>query len=165
MRTKLLDMARGHEVASATVLAALLGLIIMVAPGLDRVSLLVASSGLLVGMGALGIWLIRDHHDLEWTTSAGTAARVRGSDRRVTALAHTIDASFQGDDEAAHTVQQTLRSLAEARLTPHGLTLDSPGKEAETVLGRDLTAYLMAPRPRLVNADELGSFITTLEEN
>jgi len=156
---------RGHEVAGAVALAAFLGLVLGVAPGLDRVFLLVASAGLLVAAGALGVWLLREHRDIEWTTSAGTATRVRGSDRRVTALARTIDASLRGDEAAARTVHSTLRSLADARLTPQGLALEGPGGEAEAALGRDLTAYLISSEPPHVTADELASFITTLEEH
>lgn len=165
MRSRLLQLTRGHEVASATVLAAILGLAIMIAPRFDRPPLLVASAGLLVGVGALAIWVIRDHHSLEWTTSSGAVPRVRGSDRRITALARSIDDSLGGDDAAAGRVRSTLRSLADAHLSPHGLSLDDPTTDVDAVLGRDLTAYLTAPRPRHVNADELASFITTLEEN
>ncbi|MEO7268922.1 MAG: hypothetical protein ABIW49_06935 [Knoellia sp.] len=165
MRARLLDLLRGHEVAGAVALAAFLGLVLGVVPVLDRVFLLIASAGLLVAAGALGVWLLRDHHELEWTTSAGGTARVRGSDRRVTALARTIDASLTGNHEAALTVQATLRSVADARLAPQGLTLDGPGREAEAALGPDLTAYLSSSRPPHVNADELASFITTLEEH
>ena len=99
MRARLLEQLRGHEIAGAVALAAILGLVLGVVPALDRVFLLLASGGLLVGAGALGVWLLRDHRDIEWTTSAGTMARVRGSDRRVTALARSIDASLTGDDE------------------------------------------------------------------
>ena len=62
-------------------------------------------------------------------------------------------------------MRATLRSLADARLSPQGLTLDGPGGEAEAALGPDLTAYLISPKPPHVNADELASFITTLEEH
>lgn len=164
MRARLLHLAREHEVASAVVLAALLGLVVTIGPGFDRVPLLIGSGTLLVAVGALAVWAIRDHHEVEWTTSAGTPARVRGSDRRITALARTIDASLAGDAAANQQVRSTLRSLAEARLSPHGLALDSPGQQAAGVLGPGLTAYLIAPAPRHVNADELASFITALEE-
>ncbi|EAP99664.1 hypothetical protein JNB_05834 [Janibacter sp. HTCC2649] len=165
MRAKLLARLRGHEVAGAVALAAFLGLVLGVVPALDRVFLLVASAGLLVGAGALVVWLLRDHREIEWTTSSGTTTRVRGSDRRVTALARNIDASLSGDDDAARAVQATLRSLADARLSPQGLALDGPGTEAEAALGPDLTAYLSSSKPPHVNADELASFITTLEEH
>lgn len=165
MRARVLGLLRGHEVGGAVALAAFLGLVLGFVPVLDRVFLLVASAGLLVGAGALVVWLLREHRQIEWTTSAGTTARVRGSDRRVTALARTIDASLTGDGTAALTVQSTLRSLADARLAPQGLALDGPGGEAEAALGPDFTAYLISPKPRQVNADELASFITTLEEH
>lgn len=165
MKARLLEQIREHEVAATVAVAALLGLALMLAPILDRVFLLIASSGLLVGLGALGVWLLRDHRDIEWTTSAGATARVRGSDRRVMRLARSIDAALLGDDTARHSVQSVLRSLAEARLAPHGLSLDGPEAHAEAALGPDLTAYLISQNPRLVNADELASFITTLEEH
>lgn len=155
---------RGHEVLTLLGAAAVVGLVLAVVPMLDRVALLLASAGLLVGVGALGIWLIRDHHDIEWT-SAGTVARARGSDRRVTALARTIDTSLTGDGAAGRAVQATLRSLADARLAAHGLSLEGPDAQAEGALGAELTAYLVSPTPRHLTADELSAFITTLEEH
>lgn len=165
MRARLVELARGHEVLTAVSVAAVLGLLLMLAPALDRAALLVASAGVLVTVGALAIWLLRDHKDIEWTTSAGRVPRVRGSDRRVTALARTIDAAATGDAAARSRLQATLRSLAEARLAPAGLALDGPGSEAEVRLGRDLTAYLLSPTPRQVDTTELATFITTLEEH
>lgn len=165
MRHRIAQLLRGREVAAAIGMAAVLGLALGPLPGLDRVLLLLASAGLLVGTGALGIWLLRDHHVIEWTTSSGTPARVRGSDRRITALARSIEASFTGASDAALTVQATLRSLAEARLAPQGLALDDPEAGAEAALGRDFAAYLRSSPPRQITADELDSFITTLEEH
>ena len=54
-------------------------------------------TGLLVALGALGTWLVGERGTVEWTTSSGTPARVRGSDRRVTALTRTIDRDADGD--------------------------------------------------------------------
>lgn len=165
MRARLLELVRQQAVLTAVGAAGLLGLLLMLAPALDRAALLVASAGVLVGVGALGIWLLRDHKDIEWTTSAGRVPRVRGSDRRVTALARSIDAAGAGDEAAARRVHATLRSLADARLAPRGLTLDGPPADAEAVLGRDLTAYLISTGQRPVSTQELASFITTLEEH
>lgn len=165
MTHRLVELTRGREVTASVGAAATLGLLLVLAPGLDRVLLLVASTAALVALGALIVWLVRDHHDIEWTTSAGTAPRVRGSDRRITALARTIDSGLAGDVPAQHRVQSVLGSLAEARLAPHGLSLAGSPVEAEAALGRDLTAYLTSPTPRHLTADELASFITTLEEH
>ena len=165
MRTRIIEQVRGHEVVTSIGIAALLGLLLMLAPVLDRAALLVASTAVLISVGALAIWLLRDHKVSEWTTSAGRVPRVRGSDRRVTALARSINAAVTGDEAAQSRVQSTLRSLADARLAPQGLALDDRTAEAEATLGKELTAYLIASKPRQVTTDELASFITTLEEN
>lgn len=165
MTARLLDRLRGRELAAAVVLAAALGLLLTVAPVLDQPLLLVASAGLLVALGALGTWLVGERGTVEWTTSSGTPARVRGSDRRVTALTRTIDRAADGDAPAQQEVQQTLRSLAETRLTQLGLPPDVHDDGTRAALGPDLTAYLVSSPPRRVGADELATFITTLEEH
>lgn len=165
MRARILEQVRHQPVLTALGISGLLGLLLMLLPALDRAVLLVASAGVLVGVGALSIWLLREHKEIEWTTSAGRVPRVRGSDRRVTALARSIDAATTGDEAAARRVHATLRSLADARLAPQGLTLDGPPADAEAVLGPDLTAYLISTGQRPVSTQELSSFITTLEEH
>ncbi len=82
MRQRLLTLVRGHEVATAVGAAALLGVVAILVPFLDRVLLLAASTALLLAVSAPAIWLVRAHREVEWTTSAGTPERVRGSDRR-----------------------------------------------------------------------------------
>lgn len=165
MRARLEEQLRGRELAAAVVLAAVLGLLLTLAPALDQPLLLLASAGLLAVVGALGTWLIGERGTVEWTTSSGTPTRVRGSDRRVTALTRTIDRAVGGDAGAQHEVQQTLRSLAETRLTHLGLPPDVRDDGTRAALGPDLTAYLLSSPPRRVGADELAAFITTLEEH
>ncbi len=165
MRQRLLALVRGHEVLTAVGAAALLGVVVTLVPVLDRVLLLVASTALLLAVAALAIWLVRAHREVEWTTSAGSPERVRGSDRRVTSLTRTIDAAVAGDSAARADVQQLLRSAAEAQLTRRGLPADPADDAARAALGPELTAYLTSASPRPVTTGELASFITTLEEH
>lgn len=165
MRARLEEQLRGRELATAVVLAAALGLLLMVAPGLDQPLLLLASAGLLVVVGALGTWLIGERGTVEWTTSSGTPTRVRGSDRRVTTLTRTIDRAIGGDAGAQHDLQQTLRSLAQTRLAQLGHPTDLGDDGTRAALGPELTAYLVSSPPRRVGADELATFLTTLEEH
>lgn len=165
MRTHVLELTRGREVAATAGVGAFLGVALMFAPALERALLIVGVTGLLTGLTALVLWLLRDHRDLEWSTYGGTLERVRGSDYRITTLARSIDASLVGDKDATQTVRSVLQSLAQARLVPLGLTLDGPPAQAEAVLGRDFTAYLTSSDPQLVDARTLASFITTLEEH
>ncbi|MFC7489273.1 MULTISPECIES: hypothetical protein [unclassified Knoellia] len=163
MRARLVELVHGREVVTTLGVAAVLGLALMLAPALDRVLLIAAGTGLLVVLVGLVAWLVRDHHELRWSTYGGTAQRVRGTDHRLIALTRTIDACLTGDPDASRSVQSVLRSLAQARLAPLGLDLDSPRDQTEAVLGRDLTAYLVSG-PRRVDAAGLASFMTTLEE-
>lgn len=165
MIDRLTALARGREVATAVVAAALLGALLTLVPLLDRALLLVASVALMLALGALGVWLVRAHRNLEWTTSAGAPERIRGSDRRVTALARSIDAALAGDGPACGDVQATVRSVAEARLAQLGLPTTVTGDAARAALGPELTAYLSVPGGRPVSEGELAAFITTLEEN
>ena len=165
MRQRLAGLARGHEVATAVAAAAVLGLVVTLAPAIDRVLLLVASTALLAVLSALVVWLVRAHRGVEWTTSAGTPERVRGIDRRVTALARTIDAAVAGDVSARSDLQSRVRSAAEARLGHGGPAAQPGGSGARADLGPELTAYLSSPDARAVTTDELASFITTLEEH
>lgn len=165
MNGRIAALVRGREVITAVGVAAVLGLALMIVPVLDRVLLLVAAACFLITAGLVGGRVLRRHPEIEWTTSAGTPARVRGSDRRITALARAVDASLNGDATASDTVRTTLRSLADARLGARGLTLDATTAEVEEVLGRDLTAYLSAVHPPKTTANELRSFIITLEEH
>ncbi|KGN35025.1 hypothetical protein N802_01380 [Knoellia sinensis KCTC 19936] len=155
---------RGRETLVAIAAAAVLGVLLTLAPALDRVLLLIASVGALLSLAALGTWLVRDHHEVEWTTSAGSPARVRGSDRRVTVLARTIDGALSGDEAGRQTVRSAVRSVAESRLHQRGLPLDVSDVTAAAALGPDLTAYLNSPTAPQVNERQLASFITTLEE-
>lgn len=165
MRARLAKQLRGRELVAAVVLACVLGVLLMIVPGLDQPLLLLASAGLLVVVGALGTWLVGERATVEWTTSSGTPTRVRGSDRRVTALTRAIDRAVAGEASAQHEVQQAMRSVARARLGQLGLppALDADGTRA--ALGPELTAYLVSSPPRRVGADELATFLTTLEEH
>ena len=165
MRQLVADVRDGNEVVAARGLAAVLGLVVSLVPVLDRVLLLVASTALLVTLAALAIWLFRTHREVEWTTSAGAPARVRGSDRRVTVLARTIDAAAAGDEAALRDLRTLVRSAAEARLSAQGLPPDPTDDATRAALGPELTASLTAPTARRVTPAELASFITTLEEN
>ncbi|CAN7385098.1 hypothetical protein [Knoellia sp. LjRoot47] len=165
MRQHLATLVRGHEIATGVAVAAVLGLVVSVLPALDRPLLLVASTGLLLVVAALAIWLFRSHREVEWTTSAGAPERVRGSDRRVTSLSRTIDAALAGDEGARADVRALVRSAAEARLTSQGLSTTLDHEPTRAALGPGLTAYLTSATPRPVTTDELASFITTLEEN
>jgi hypothetical protein len=165
VKARLVEQLRGRELAVAVVLAAVLGLLLTLAPALDQPLLLVASASLLVVVGALGTWLVGERGTVEWTTSSGTPTRFRGSDRRVTALTRTIDRAVGGDTAAQDEVQQTLRSLAETRLAHVGLPPDIHDAGTRTALGPELTAYLVSSPARRVGADELAAFITTLEEH
>lgn len=165
MRQRLAVLVRGNEVATAVGVAALLGLGVTFEPALDRVLLLLVSTGLLLVLGALGIWLVRGHTEVAWTTSAGAPERVRGSDRRVTSLTRTIDAAVGGDTAARLSLQALVRSAAESRLAQLGLPPDLTGDAARAALGPELTAYLASAGPRKVSPAELASFITTLEEH
>lgn len=165
MRQRLVDLLDGNEVVAALALAAVLGLVLTLVPVLDRVLLLVASTVLLLTLAALAVWLFRTHREVEWTTSAGRPARVRGSDRRVTVLARTIDAAVAGDEGALRDVHALVRSAAEARVSAQGLAPDPDDAATRAALGPELTAYLTSATPRRVTAAELSSFITTLEEN
>ncbi|WP_404381760.1 hypothetical protein LL946_14305 [Knoellia locipacati] len=165
MRQRLVALVRGNEVAAAVGAAALLGVLVSLVPVLDRVLLLAASTALLLAVSALAIWLVRAHREVEWTTSAGTPERVRGSDRRVTALTRTLDAAVAGDAVARADVHRLLRSAAEAQLTRRGLPPDPADDTARAALGPELTAYVTSANPRPVTTGELASFITTLEEH
>jgi len=159
------ELARGREVAATAGVGAVLGVALILAPALERALLVLAVTGLLGALAALVAWLLRDHRDLDWSTYGGAPARVRGSDHRIIDLTRSIDASLTNDRVAAHSVQSVLRSLAHARLAPLGLALDGPRAPAERVLGRDFTAYLTSSDPPPVDAGELASFITILEED
>lgn len=165
MRARLVDQLRGRELAAAVVLASALGLLLTVVPALDQPLLLIASAGLLVAVGALGTWLVGERGTVEWTTSSGTPARVRGSDRRVTALTRTVDRAVGGDTSAQQELQQTLLSLAETRLTHLGLPPDLHDEGTRAALGPDLTAYLLSSPARRVSTAELADHIATLEEH
>ncbi|KGN39714.1 hypothetical protein [Knoellia aerolata] len=165
MRARLRERVRGRELNAAVVVAAGLGVLLMLVPGLDQPLLLLASAGLLVVAGALATWLVGQRGTVEWTTSAGTPTRVRGSDRRVTALTRTIDRAVAGDAVAQQELHQTVHSVARARLTHLGLPADLDDDGTRAALGPDLTAYLASSPPRRVGTDELASFITTLEEH
>lgn len=165
MTRRLARLVEGNEVVAAVGAAAVLGVVVAVVPALDRVLLLVASTGLVVLVGALVVWLLRSHREVEWTTSAGTPERVRGSDRRVTVLARTIDAAVAGDEPARREMRSLVRSAAEAGLGARGLSPDLTDDATRAALGPALTAYLTAPTARPVTPDELSDFITTLEEH
>ena len=165
MRARLTELLRGREFPAAVVVACALGLLLMVLPGLDQPLLLLASAGLLAVVGILATWLIGEHGTVEWTTSSGTPQRVRGSDRRVTALTRTIDRAVAGDASAGLDVQRTVRSVARARLTALGLPTDLHDDGTRAALGPELTAYLVSSPPRRLRADELDTFLTTLEEH
>ena len=165
MREHLTALVRGNEIATAVGAAAVLGIAVSLAPALERPLLLLASTGLLLVVAALVIWLLRSHRELEWTTSAGTPERVRGSDRRVTSLSRTIDAALAGEEGARADVRALVRSAAEASLTAQGLPATTTDDPSRAALGPALTAYLTSATPRPVTPDELASFITTLEEH
>lgn len=158
-------LVRGSEVTTAIGAAALLGVLVTLVPAADRALLLVASVALMLALGGLVVWLVRGHREVEWTTSAGAAERVRGSDRRVTALARSIDAALAGDETAGSEVQSAVRSVAEARLTQLGLPPTVTDDGSRAALGPELTAYLSSTSAPRVSATELASFITTLEEH
>ncbi|KGN39571.1 hypothetical protein [Knoellia subterranea] len=164
MSARLLQVLRGHEILAAVGVAAALGLILMAFPVADRAMLLVGAASLLFAVLVLLTWLVRDHRAIEWTTSSGAAPRPRGQDRRITALARTIDTALTGDGQARASVRATLRSLAEASLATRGLAVDPADPDVTRVLGTELTAYLTAAQPHNPTADELTSFVTTLEE-
>ena len=165
MTRRLARLVEGNEVVAAVGAAAVLGVVVTLVPALDRVLLLLVSTGLVVLVGALVVWLLRSHREVEWTTSAGTPERVRGSDRRVTVLARTIDAAVAGDEPARREVQSLVRSAAEAGLGARGLSPDLADDATRAALGPALTAYLTSATPRPVTPDELSAFITTLEEH
>ena len=165
MRGRLTALVRGRELPAAVVLACVLGLLLMLVPALDQPLLLLVTAGLLVAVGALGTWLVGEHRTVEWTTSSGTPARVRGSDRRVTALTRTIDRAVAGDLSAVHEVHRTVDSVARARLTQLGLPPDLDDDGTRAALGPQLAAYLASSPPPRVDADQLATFITTLEEH
>lgn len=165
MRQRLAALVRGNEIATAVGVAAVLGVAMSLVPALDRPLLLLASTGLLLAVAALVLWLLRSHRVVEWTTSAGTPERVRGSDRRVTSLSRTIDAALAGDEGARADVRALVRSAAEASLTAQGLAPTPTDDATRAALGPALTAYLTSATPRPVTTDELASFITTLEEH
>jgi len=165
MKQRLAALVRGNEVATAVGVAAVLGVAVSLVPVLDRPLLLLASTGLLLVVAALVVWLLRSHREVEWTTSAGAPERVRGSDRRVTSLSRTIDAALAGDEGARADVRALVRSAAEASLTAQGLPPTPTDDATRAALGPALTAYLTSATPRPVTADELASFITTLEEH
>jgi len=162
---RLVRLVEGNEVVAAVGAAAVLGVVVGLVPALDRVLLLVVSTGLVVLVGALVVWLLRSHREVEWTTSSGTPGRVRGSDRRVTVLARTIDAAVAGDEPARRDLQSLVRSAAEAALGAKGLSPDLGNDASRAALGPALTAYLTATTARPVAPDELSAFITTLEEH
>lgn len=167
MTTRIAGLVRGHEIVAALGLAAVIGLVMAVVRYLDRMALIVALSAVLVVFGGLLVWLLRQHHVVHWTTSAGTPERPRGADRRITGLARSIDKAIAGGQNAEHArteVRASLRVLAEARLTRLGLTTDLTDRAAAAALGPELTAYLTASTPPQVDATRLQSFITTLEE-
>ncbi|GAA4125494.1 hypothetical protein GCM10022415_32420 [Knoellia locipacati] len=165
MSQRLADLVRGNEIATAVAVAAVLGLAVSLVPVLERPLLLLASTGLLLVVAALAIWLLRSHREVEWTTSGGTPERVRGSDRRVTSLSRTIDAALTGDEAARADVRELVRSAAEASLTAQRLAPTPTDDATRAALGPALTAYLTSATPRPVTTDELASFITTLEEH
>lgn len=155
----------GRELPAGVVLACVLGLLLLLVPALDQPLLLLASTGLLVVVGALVIWLVGEHGRVEWTTSSGTPTRVRGSDRRVTALTRSIDRAVAGDASALEEVHRIIRSLARTRLSRLGLPADLGHDGSRAALGPQLTAYLASPAPPRVDADQLGGFLSTLEEH
>lgn len=165
MRDRLVTLVRGNEVAAAVGAAALLGVLVTLVPVLDRALLLVASVALMLALGGLVVWLVRGHREIEWTTSAGATERIRGSDRRVTALARSIDAALAGDGSAGGDVQAVVRSVAHARLIQLGLPPTVTDDGSRAALGPELTAYLSSASAPQVSATELASFITTLEEH
>ncbi|MFW5471927.1 hypothetical protein ACOCJ5_01315 [Knoellia sp. CPCC 206450] len=165
MTGRLARLVEGNEVVAAVGAAAVLGVVVGLVPALDRMLLLLVSTGLVVLLGALLVWLLRSHREVEWTTSAGTPERVRGSDRRVTVLARTIDAAVAGDASARLEVRSLVRSAAEAGLGARGLSPDLTNDATQAALGPALTAYLTSATARPVTRDELSAFITTLEEH
>ncbi|PRY56317.1 hypothetical protein BCF74_11934 [Knoellia remsis] len=149
MTQRIRAAVRGHEVVAGLLVAVALGLILLAVPRVERLVLLVGAASVLVLAVLLIERFVHGEPELTWTTSSGTPARVRGHDRRITALTRAIEASRRGDLVARATVQDTLRSLARDR----------------TDLGPDLTAYLNATNPPDVDAARLDAHLTELEEH
>jgi hypothetical protein len=126
---------------------------------LGNVGMLLASAAMLAALANLAQWLWQSRQSTDWDNTFSESGTSRGVDSRISRLASDVREAAAGTPTAAARLHATLSSLAAERLRSH------PDSGAvESILGRDLAAYLAAPPTTRLTAAQLAAFTTTLEE-
>ena len=129
---------------------------------LANVGMLLASAAMLAALANLAQWLWQSRQSTDWDNTFSETGTSRGVDSRISRLAGDVREAASGTPAAAARLHATLSSLAAERLRSHADSeSDSSG---ESILGRDLAAYLAAPPTTPITAAQLAAFTTTLEE-
>lgn len=125
---------------------------------LGNVGMLIASAAMLAALANLAQWLWQSRQSTDWDNTFSEPGTSRGVDSRISRLASDVREAASGTPAAAARLHATLSSLAAERLRSRA------DGTAESILGRDLAAYLAAPPTTPVTAAQLAAFTTTLEE-
>jgi hypothetical protein len=126
---------------------------------LGNVGMLLASAALLAALAVVAQWLWQSRQSTDWDNTFAEPASARGVDSRISRLAGDVREATSGAPVPSARLHATLSSLAAERLRSH------PDSGAvESILGRDLAAYLAAPPTTRLTAAQLAAFTTTLEE-
>lgn len=128
---------------------------------LGNVGMLLASAAMLAALANLAQWLWQSRQSTDWDNTFSDPRTTRGVDSRISRLAGDVREAATGTPAASSRLHATLSSLAAERLRSHA---DSGSDSGESILGRDLAAYLAAPPTTRLTAAQLAAFTTTLEE-
>lgn len=130
---------------------------------LGNVGMLLASAAMLAALAVVAQWLWQSRQATDWDNSFRDAATPRGVDSRISRLASDLREAESGTPAPAARLHATLSSLAAERLRNHSDS-SNPTSSGESILGRELAAYLAAPPTTRLTAAQLAAFTTTLEE-
>jgi hypothetical protein len=130
---------------------------------LGNVGMLLASAAMLAALAVLAQWLWQSRQATDWDNTFRDAATPRGGDSRISRLASDLREAESGAPGPAARLHATLSSLAAERLRNHP-TSDQAPSTGESILGRELAAYLAGPPTTRLTAAQLAAFTTTLED-
>jgi len=165
MRDWLGELPPVRQLLLATAAACVLGAITLGVPLLVNVGLLLACALLVAALALVVARLWQGQQRTDWTEPGLDAARQRGSDSRVTSLAHDVALTAGGNADASRRLHALFTALADDRLrSRHSVSRADQPEEAASRLGPELTAYLSGPGTARITAAQAAAFTTTLEE-